>query len=161
MKNTSKEHLELIETYIENGSEEVYVDLIAGRTDLVMVVDWREHDEEIIHYCEDILETDHLSVETVDADNAQGFELTILYKDQRVPVVYPESGSERDTTIITLNQVLQPDYEIRLCNASLGSDTIEFLPLATATWEKLERRWGRNELEDYFSKIDAGSCFFG
>ena len=161
MKNTSREHLELIENYLESGYEEVFVDLISGRTDMVMVVDWREYDEVIVQYCEDILNTKLLTAETVDSDNAQGFELTIIYKDQRVLVPYQGDGADRDTTIIYLNQILKADYEIRLCNASLGSDTLQFLPLANSTWEKLERRWGRPALENCFTPIEMDSSFFG
>lgn len=161
MKNPSREHLELIETYLESGYEEVFVDLIAGRTDMVMVVDWREYDEEIIQYCEDILNTQQLSAETKDTDNAQGFELTIIYKDQRIIVPYQGDGADRDTTIIYLNQALKADYEIRLCNASLGSDTLQFLPLPNALWQKLERRWGHPAIEACFTQIEMDSCFFG
>jgi len=161
MHKDNREHLELIESYIEDSSEEAFVDLIAGRTDLVIVVDWREHDEDIIQYCEDILQTKVLSAETVDVDNAQGFELTIIYKAQRLLVPYQKNGSNRDTTIISLNQIIAADYEIRLCNASLGLDTLQFLPLGKSVWEKLERRWGRPAIEDCFTRIESDSCFFG
>ncbi len=152
--------LEIIEAYLDAGQEEDYIDFIAGRTDLVMEVDWREHDEDIIQYCEDILKTKQLSAICVDADNAQGFELTIQFQSKQLKVDYRDDGADRDTTIIYLNQILQPEYEIRFCQASHGADTLAFLPLSQKSWRYLERQWG-SQLDEYFVKIEADSCFFG
>lgn len=161
MKDSHKEHLVLLESYIETGAAEYYAELISGRSDILMIIDWREYDEDIIRYCENILRTGQLEAKVVDSANTQGFELIIIYKDQPHVVQYPGQGADRDSTIIQLNQVLQPDYEIRLCKASLGADTIEFLPLASNSWQKLERRWGQDRVAACFSPIEATSCFFG
>ncbi|WP_262463682.1 hypothetical protein [Acinetobacter dispersus] len=41
-------------------------------------------------------------------------------------IPYQGEGADRDTTLKALNKILQPDYEIRFCLASVGSDTLEF-----------------------------------
>ncbi len=48
--------------------------------------------------------------------------LTIQYKDQ----TFTEKIIDRDPTLIFLNRVIQPDYEIRFCKGSDGSDTLAF-----------------------------------
>ncbi|WP_228277599.1 hypothetical protein [Acinetobacter dispersus] len=47
-------------------------------------------------------------------------------------IPYQGEGADRDTTLKALNQILQPDYEIRFCMASDGSDTLAFLPLPSS-----------------------------
>ena len=52
MTNYSTEKIETIESYIENPTADFYNDVFDGRYDIVMVVDWREEDDEIVQYCE-------------------------------------------------------------------------------------------------------------
>ena len=82
MTNYSAEKLQAIENYIQNSDAELFYDVFDERYDLVMIVDWREDDEDIVNYCEQILETGHLSVVLEDADNQQGFTLTIHYTEK-------------------------------------------------------------------------------
>jgi hypothetical protein len=51
-----------------------------------------------------------------------------------------------------LNEVLKPDYEIRLCANSLGSDTLAFLPLSAKQWMDLEDEFGQNKVNKLFIK---------
>ncbi|AOA59935.1 hypothetical protein BFG52_08710 [Acinetobacter larvae] len=154
-------NLEQIEAYLDYATEESYLDLISGRNDIVMRVDWRELDEEIIQYCEDILNTEQLSVELVNRDHARGFDLSICYKHKKSVVPFASDAADRDTTIIALNQILQPEYEIRFCLASEGNDCLEFLPLKQSSWERLERKYGATLLQQCFAKVEVGACFFG
>lgn len=84
-----------------------------------MWVNWREADDDIIICCEAIIQTNQLSVETIDADHEQGFETIITYQGEQTVIPYQGKGADRDT-MKTLSSVIQPDYEIRLCAAYLG-----------------------------------------
>ena len=90
-----------------------------------------------------------------------GFEIFIEWNGEDYKISYPnEEGSDRDTTIKTLNKVIQPEYEIRLFMESLGSDTLAFVPLAKEKWEELEKDFGVEKVNYYFSKIDENSKMF-
>jgi len=52
--------------------------------DTVFWVDWREEDDSIAGYCEDILQTGSLSGELVEVDTEQGYEIYVKYRDHRV-----------------------------------------------------------------------------
>lgn len=60
---------------------------------------------------------------------------------------------------ITLNEVLKPDYEIRLCKISVGSDTLEFIPLPKSLWEQLEQEYPDN-VKKLFKNITPSSILF-
>ena len=53
---------------------------------VVMILSWwwigEKEDDAIIGYCENILETGQLSAELEDADNQQGFSITIHYGEK-------------------------------------------------------------------------------
>lgn len=127
--------------------------------EIAMWIDWREEDENIITYCEDILQTDSLSVETFDADNKRGFEIKIIYKNKETIIPYKGKGADRDTTIKTLNQIIQSEFEIRLCKESLDSDTLCFLPLTNNEWIELETKYPK-QVNEKFQKITSETIMF-
>jgi hypothetical protein len=159
MSTYSAEKFDLIRRYIQSESDEFYGEKFDGRYDIIMVVDWREFDEDIIEYCENALETTHLSVETIDVDNKRGFDTFIEYNGKKVSVPYQGEGADRDTTIITLNEVIKPAYEIRLCKRSIGNDTLEFLPLPKENWDALENEFP-GKVDEFFQKINIGDTLF-
>ncbi len=116
---------------------------------IAMWIDWREEDENIITYCEDILQTNVLFVTTNNADNERGFHIIISYKDQETVIPYKGAGADRDTTLMTLNQILQPEFEIRLCKESLGNDTLCFLPLSQEQWSFLDTQYSEQVSEKF------------
>lgn len=155
-----EEKIELIESYIKDPSDNNFYDTFSDRYDIIMVVDWREMDEDIISYCEQIINTKSLSVELDDCDNKQGFTLTIYYKDKSLIVPYQGDGADRDATLLALNEILQPDYEIRFCVESNGSDTLVFMPLPKLLWQQLEDKYP-DQVAKLFKKFASNSEFFG
>jgi hypothetical protein len=160
MTNYNAEKLETIESYIENPSQDVYFDVFDGRYDIVMVVDWGEEDNAIIEYCEKILETGQLSAKFEDADNKQGFAITIQFGDKSLLIPYQGKGADRDTTLLALNEILHPEYEIRFCKASDDSDTLEFIPLPQELWHQLDLKYAER-MDDLFVRFEHDSVFFG
>ena len=90
-----------------------------------------------------------------------GFNIIIQWNGKEYKISYTnDEGSDRDTTIKTLNKVIQPEYAIRLFRESLGSDTLAFVPVAKEEWKKLEKGFGVEKVNYYFSKIDDDSKMF-
>ena len=68
--------------------------------------------------------------------------------------------ADRNTTIIAFNNLLQPEHELRLCNASQGSDTLGLIALPAADWASLEHKYlAACALQ--FSAIDNAAVIFG
>jgi hypothetical protein len=128
--------------------------------DIIMWVDWREEDENIVRYCEDIIKTGQLSAEVLNAENERGFDFIITFKNSKTNVPYKGNGADRDTTIRTLNTVIQPDYEIRFCKESDGNDTLAFLPLSREQWKELDAKF-KNEVDSKFKRITNETKIFG
>ena len=123
-------NLDLIRNAIATPTEQA-IDALLDDDATVIWVDWREAEEDIVDYCEEKLQTGTLNCECVDADNEAGFELFIEYKDdrQRVPLVYGEE--DRHIAIRAVNQILAPDYEIRLNAQKFRPQTRTFCVLLT------------------------------
>lgn len=140
---------ELITRLIESPTEDA-IEALFDDKDSVFWVDWREEDDAIVEYCESIIQTGNLTSEVVDADNDAGFEMYINYKDKRAKVPLAIGTEDRHITIVTLNEVLTPDFEVRFCIDSNGADTLAFLPLATGEWRELETQYGESLAKRFY-----------
>lgn len=134
-------NLDLIEQAISTATPEA-IEALLNDQDTVFFVDWREEDDAIVEYCENILKTGDLSAELASTDDENGFKIYIHRGGRRgrIPLTY--SAEDRHITILALNVMLKPDYEVRYCIDGHGSDTGTFLPLPSATWSDLERKFG-------------------
>lgn len=140
-----------LKKYIETESFE---ELNALNSQLIFWVDWREEDDAIVEYCEKCLNTGTLNAEIV--YNGDVLLLTIDYKGN----TFTEKIIDRDPTLIFLNRVLQPDYEIRFCKGSDGSDTLAFLPLSKSEWLELENIHGKEKVNNLFEVINEDTQMF-
>jgi hypothetical protein len=124
-----------------------------------MWIDWREEDENLITYCKKILQTQQLSVATVDVQNERGFDTIITYKGQQTTIPYQGIGSDRDTTIKALNNAIKADFEIRLCKETEGNDTLCLVPLSNQQWLELEAKFPK-QVAHKFEKITDSTILF-
>jgi hypothetical protein len=108
----------------------------------VFWVDWREGESDIVRYCESVLQTGRLTAEWVRTDNPRGGNLFISYSGRRILAPLINGYEDRHIALCALNLALAPDYEVRFCIDSNGSDTLAFLPLPARQWAELERRYG-------------------
>jgi len=125
----------------------------------VFHVDWREEDDAIARYCEAILRTGSLAAKLVDIEAEPGFELYISHAGKKVTVPLVVGPADRHTTLRAINRVLAPDYEVRVCVASNGMDTLAFLPLSAADWKVLEGKYGL-QVAKHFRKIEKTPNLF-
>jgi hypothetical protein len=125
----------------------------------VFWIDWRQEDETIAESCESVLQTGHLSGELVEVDSDEGYEVYLQYRDRRVKVPLSYSGDDRHITLCALNRVLAPEYEVRFCIDSNGSDTLAFLPLSCEKWAELERRYGEAVGRRFYKLAERPNLF--
>ena len=152
--------MEYMREFLKNEDRESFDNFWENSQKLVWI-DWREYDEDIINYIEGVIQSGELSGKSKDADNKMGFDIFIEWKGNEYKISYPnKEGSDRDTTIKTLNKIIQPEYEIRLFMESLGNDTLAFVPLLKNEWEELEKEFGEEKVNYYFSRIDDESKMF-
>jgi hypothetical protein len=117
-------------------------------------VDWREEDDAILRDCEDVLKTGMLSADLEDD------QLFIQFGQKRVRVPLTYSEADRHITLVTLNAVLHPDFEVRYVMASYGSDTLAFVPLPRADWLALEKQYGLAKVRAAFGTIRKSPDLF-
>jgi len=142
---------DLITAVLESGAPDA-VEALLEAEQTVFWVDWRDEDESIAGYCEEILQTGSLAAELVENNTDERGELLFLYRHKREKVPLTFSRQDRHITLYALNRILEPDYEIRFCIASAGSDTLAFLPLAAIDWLELEDQFGE-VVDQHFCRI--------
>lgn len=140
-----------IQNYLTNLDDELL-------EEHVFWIDWCEDNADIVHYSEKLLHTGKLTYERV-VNNERGVDLYIIYGDKKSLVVM-ETDDSCDPTIIALNEILQPDYEIRMWMESIGSDTLGFIFLTPDEWSALEQQFGLENVKEYFMSITADTKIF-
>ncbi|MBT2745143.1 MULTISPECIES: hypothetical protein [unclassified Lysobacter] len=148
--------LAAIRAYLDDGGVDYFYDTLQNSATL-MWVDHREDDADIV-----LTAAEHLGLDekTLSADWTSEPGLNIEYRGKITAVPYPNDFADRDTTIVTLNEIIKPDYELRWAIASNGSDTLGLLPLSRAQWESLEATHPQ-QIAELFRKIAPGSVMFG
>ncbi len=142
-------------------------------------VDWSEDDDQIPGACEAVLMTGQLAADWVDD------RLHIIWRGVRTPVprkdsiaarlnesflfaavksVLPDgledmlpwfTRENRDITLRTLNQVLQPAFEIRRVVDPDRSSAIAYLPLKQEDWLALGQQYGPEYLASVFAPLPS------
>ena len=116
-------------------------------------VDWREDDADIVEYCAKCLGLPSLRAEW------RGESLVIIHDENETPVPLANDDGDRHVTISTLNELLQPEYEIRFLVCSHGSDTAGFAVLPTADWHSLENGFPQATAENFIRLRAIPSMF--
>jgi hypothetical protein len=143
---------------LESPTEEA-VRALLDDDSTVFWIDGRQEDETIAESCESVLQSGRLSGELVEVDSADGYDVFIQFghRRERVPLSY--SDGDRHITLCVLNRVLAPEYEVRFCIDSNGSDTLAFLPLPPEQWAELERRYGEAVGRRFYRFSDRPNLF--
>lgn len=127
-------------------------------SDTLIWVDNREYDEDTISYVNEKLE-DKIEIVLKDNGKPYGEDIYLKHKDKSFMIPYKEK-MDRDTTIKSINEFIQPKYEIRFCLESLGNDTLAFVVLTKDLWKQLENEFDKEKVNYYFEEIDFKSKIF-
>lgn len=147
-------NLELIAHMVTDPSQDNVATLLDD-TATVFHVDWREAALDIIDICGQRLPDGTLGIAAL---NVEG--VTLACGDRTTSVALTETPADRDAMLRACDRVLRPDYEIRVCLDSLGSDTLAFVCLRAEDWSDLERRHGVR-LSARFAALAAQPLFDG
>ncbi len=151
-------NIDLITAVLESPSED-NISALFDDDATVFWVDWREEEASIVEYCESVLETGSLSAEEVPSDTPRGADLFISHGGKRLRAPLIAGDEDRHLALCALNQVLAPDYEIRFCIDSHGSDTLAFLPLPSTKWTELEQRYGEAVSRHFYRFSERPNLF--
>lgn len=146
---------EQVNAFLENteSSLEEFCD-----SEVIIWIDWREYDEDIIRYFNDMME-DRLEIQMLDNGKQYGEDIVIIKHQEKLQIPYEEK-MDRDTTIRYLNDFIKPKYDIRWFVESLGNDTLGFVLMRHDEWQMLEETFGQSKLGYFFSPIGLTSKMF-
>jgi len=139
--------------------------LIAGKVDetrgevwehpeLFFFVDWREEDENIAAYCDELIGPGVIEA------SWRGEDLLFTRAERSVVVPLSHSPADRHIALLSLNEVLAPEFEVRYVWAAHGADTAAMLPLRTEEWQVLEQEYGRATLDRAFLRLQPSPNTF-
>ena len=152
-------NINFITAVLESASKETIRALFDDDA-TIFWVDWREDEADIVRYCETVLRTGSLTAEWVRAATTpRGSDLFISYSGKRIRAPLINGDEDRHIALHALNQALAPDYEVRFCIDSTGSDTLAFLPLPWATWGQLEDRYGAAVSRHFYRLTERPNLF--
>ena len=118
--------------------------------DSVIWIDWREDDEYIVG---SIANKVPLEYEVQSTTLPREIDILLKYQGMQVKIPYAQEYTDRDTTLFTIADVIQPDYDLRWYMPSLGSDTLGFCILSAKDWQVLEETYGEAYTRWYFSPV--------
>ena len=140
-----------ISQYIENQN---YEDLYRLDNEIVFWVDWKGDDVEIVKCCEYCIKTGYLDSELIHENNESL--LSIHFNGNN----FSQKVIDRDSTLIFLNQIIKPNFDLRFCLDSDENDTLAFLPLSIIEWNLLEDKFGQNVIDELFESVEIDSRIF-
>jgi hypothetical protein len=129
--------------------------------ELLIWIDWREDEGDIIQYFNDRLpESDQIKCEIIDIDKPRGVDIVLSSNDQKLKIPFADDRTDRDSAIRAMQEMIAPRYQIRWFMESLGNDTLAYLLLSTVQWTELEKQFGKEKLEFHFQPITSESIMF-
>ena len=127
-------------------------------SEAIIWIDWREDDEDVVRYFNDMMD-EPIDIQTVSNGKPYGDDIVLQKGDKELLIPYGYE-KDRDVTIKSFNDFVQPDYEVRWFTESLGNDTLGFTVLSGAEWAKLNDEFGTDTVRYYFEPINLESNMF-
>lgn len=136
--------------------EEIY-----DQSDLLIWIDWREAEEDLIDYFnEQLPEPDRIDCEIVEIDKPRGVDIVLSSQEKKMTIPFADDVTDRDSAIRAMQEMLSPQYQIRWFMESLGNDTLAFALLPAVQWEELVQQFGKYKVDYYFQPITNTSVMF-
>lgn len=134
---------------------------IYDEENVLIWIDWREAEEDLIDYFNEQLPmSDRIDCEIIEIDKPRGVDITLSLKEKKLTIPFADDVTDRDSAIRAMQEMIAPHYQIRWFIESLGGDTLAFVLLPTAQWNKLERQFGERKVHYYFQVIAKDSTMF-
>jgi hypothetical protein len=127
--------MEIVDAAVQSAfaadTDRAFQKLMKDRTRIFWVT-WSQPDETIVHACEAVLKTGALSAQRT------GQLLAIHFRGRTEHIELTGEPEDRHATILALNKILAPTFEVRFVWESIGADAGAFLPLPCVAWHALE-----------------------
>lgn len=149
-----------IATFLNNPTEEV-LEKLWEEDKLLVWIDWREYEEDIIDYFnEHLAEMAKIVCEMQEIDKPRGVDIVLTSKEKSMTVPFADDRTDRDSAIRAMQEIIAPYNQIRWFMESLGGDTLAFVLLSTEQWMELEQQFGKEKVQFYFQVITNDSVMF-
>ena len=147
--------MEMIKTFLSAPKQ--YEDTF-WESDVLIWIDWREYDEDIIRYFNEKLpDGDKIDFVCKDSDKERGVDIILKKNGACMPIPYADAYMDRDTTLISIQKYIAPKYQIRCYAGSLACDTLAFCMYPAEEWNRLEQEFGAEMVNRYFVPVQEGS----
>ncbi len=127
-------------------------------SEAIIWIDWREDDEVVVRYFNDMMD-EPIDIQTVCNGKPYGDDIVLQKGDKELQIPYGDE-KDRDVTIKYFNDFVKEEYGVRWFVESLGDDTLGFIVLPAAEWQKLEDDFGEQTVRYYFAPIDLETKMF-
>ena len=116
--------------------------------DNVVWIDWGDEEDAIVATVRDHAGLDDLTAVIEDADNENGYTITVTFKDRSLAIDPSEEFDSRHATLNAVDDLL-PAHQIRFATATNGGDTIAIAIESLPDWEALYNQFGRTLNETF------------
>ena len=127
-------------------------------SEAIIWIDWREDDEGVVNYFNDMMD-EPIDIQTVSNGKQYGDDIVLQKGNKKLLIPYGDE-KDRDVTIKYFNDFVKEEYGVRWFVESLGDDTLGFIVLPAAEWQKLENDFGVQTVRYYFAPIDLETKMF-
>ncbi len=111
--------------------------------DHLVWIDWRETEDAIVEYIAAKLDGWKLSATIDDAASKCGYEVSISCGDRTLTIDPSGELDCRHATLLAIDNLISPAYQIRFASATNGGDTIGVAVERIADWQFLWSKYGR------------------
>ena len=126
--------------------------------DCFLWVDMNEDTETIVERWNTLVaDGDTLTFLRTNAGNMDEMSETFAYGGKELDIPFAYERSDAMIAVVTLNQLVKNDAELRLCSASSGSSELAFLALSPAAWKQLESEFGCDAVTKRFRVLTANA----
>jgi len=146
---------------LQHAADEAVVEQFLDNQEVLIWVDWREYEEDLISYFNQHLpEADQIHYEMINIDKPRGIDIVLSSSERKLVIPFAEEKTDRDSAIRAMQEMIAPAYQIRWYLESLGNDTLAFVLMQTAQWLELEEQFGKDKVEFYFQPVTNESVMF-
>lgn len=139
-----------IATFLHEPTEEA-LDKLWEEDELLVWIDWREYEEDLIDYFNDHLsETTKIVCEVKEIDKPRGVDIVLTSKEKSMTIPFADDKTDRDSAIRAMQEMIAPHHQIRWFMESLGGDTLAFVLLSAEQWDELEQQFGKKKYSFIF-----------
>ena len=96
-----------------------------------------------------------LVLEATSGSSPEGHSEAFVYGGKMLCIPFEYQRGDAMIAVVTLNQLVKENSELRFCLASSGSSEVAFIPLPPSAWRQLESEFGSDTVAKRFRPLTA------